>query len=42
MDLGFEKQTSVGRKAATDSDADSRGIAMPKLGGLHHRYTLAA
>jgi hypothetical protein len=40
--LGLEKQTPVGREAATDSDADSLVIAMPRLGGLHHRYDLAA
>ena len=40
--LGLGKQTPSGREAATDSDADSRVIAMPKLGGLHHRYDLAA
>ena len=40
--LGLEKQTPSGREAATNSDADSRVIAMPRLGGLHHRYDLAA
>jgi hypothetical protein len=40
--LGLEKQTPSGREAATDSDADSRVIAIPRLGGLHHRYDLAA
>ena len=40
--LGLEKQTPSGREAATNSDTDSRVIAMPRLGGLHHRYDLAA
>jgi hypothetical protein len=40
--LGLEKQTPSGREAATDSDADTRVISMPRLGGLHHRYDLAA
>jgi hypothetical protein len=29
--LGLEKQTPSGREVATDSDADSRVIAMPRL-----------
>ncbi|MGA3264149.1 MAG: integrase core domain-containing protein [Terracidiphilus sp.] len=40
--LGLEKKTPSGREAATDSDADSLVIAMPRLGGLHHRYDLVA
>jgi putative transposase len=40
--LGLEKQTLSGREAATDSDADCRVVSMPRLGGLHHRYDLAA
>lgn len=40
--LGLEKQTPCGRVAAKDSAADSKVIAMPRLGGLHHRYDLAA
>ncbi len=40
--LGLEKQTPSCREAATDSDADSRVVSMPRLGGLHHRYDLAA
>jgi len=40
--LGLEKQTPSCREAATDSDADSRVASMPRLGGLHHRYDLAA
>jgi hypothetical protein len=40
--LGLEKQTPSSREAATDSDAYRRDISMPRLGGLHHRYDLAA
>jgi transposase InsO family protein len=40
--LGLEKQTPLDREAATGSDANSRVIAQPRLGGLHHRYDLAA
>lgn len=40
--LGLEKQTPSGREAAMDSDGGSRVIAMPRFGGLHHRYDLAA
>ncbi len=40
--LGLEKQTPHGRIAARDSAAHSKIIALPRLGGLHHRYDLAA
>jgi transposase InsO family protein len=40
--LGLEKQTPSGREAATGSDANNRVVSMPRLGGLHHRYDLAA
>jgi hypothetical protein len=36
--LGLEKQTPSGREAATDSGANSRVKAIPRLGGLHYRY----
>lgn len=39
--LGLEKQTPDGRVVAR-ADADNKVISMPKLGGLHHRYDLAA
>jgi transposase InsO family protein len=40
--LGLEKQTPSERKAAQDMSPDCRVISMPRLGGLHHRYDLAA
>jgi putative transposase len=40
--LSLEKQTPEGRVAATDTDASLGIVAMPRLGGLHHRYELAA
>lgn len=40
--LALEKGTPVGRVAENSSDAGSRVISMPRLGGLHHRYDLAA
>jgi putative transposase len=39
--LGLEKQTPRGRVAAK-ANAGSKVISMPRLGGLHHRYDLAA
>jgi transposase InsO family protein len=40
--LGLEKQTPAGRQAVTGPNVCNRIIAMPRLGGLHHRYDLAA
>jgi hypothetical protein len=40
--LALEKGTPAGRVAATDADVSRKVVAMPKLGGLHHRYDLAA
>ena len=40
--LALEKGTPAGRTAAKGSGAGSRVIAMPRLGGLHHRYDWAA
>lgn len=40
--LGLAKEMQAGREAAMDSDTESRVIAMPTLGGMHHRYDLAA
>ena len=40
--LGLEKQTPAGRSAVRVASPDSRVISMPRLGGLHHRYDLAA
>lgn len=40
--LGLEKQTPAGRIEAKNTDAGCRVVAMPRVGGLHHRYDLAA
>jgi transposase InsO family protein len=40
--LGLAKETPAGREAAKNSVPQSRVISMPRLGGLHHRYDLAA
>lgn len=40
--LALEKRTPGGRVAATDSDPSCAVVSMPRLGGLHHRYDLAA
>ncbi len=40
--LALAKETPAGREAGRWSDVNSRIIAMPRLGGLHHRYDLAA
>jgi transposase InsO family protein len=40
--LALEKGTPGGRAAAADTDVSRKVVAMPRLGGLHHRYDLAA
>jgi transposase InsO family protein len=40
--LALEKETPVGRAAVENPDAGCRVLSMPRLGGLHHRYDLAA
>jgi len=40
--LGLEKQTPARRKAATGTLARVKVISLPRLGGSHHRYDLAA
>jgi putative transposase len=40
--LGLEKETPAGRKAALSTSVRCKVVAMPRLGGLHHRYDLAA
>jgi transposase InsO family protein len=40
--LALAKGTPAGREAVMDSDTGSRVISMSRLGGLHHRYDLAA
>ena len=40
--LALAKGTPAGRKAGTNSVAGHKVVSMPRLGGLHHRYDLAA
>jgi transposase InsO family protein len=40
--LGLGKQTPAGREVAKYSGASGRVLSLPRLGGLHHRYDLAA
>ena len=40
--LGLDKQTPAGRRAAVNTTMSTKVISMPRLGGLHHRYNLAA
>jgi len=40
--LALEKGTPNGREAEKSSEAGGRVVVMPRLGGLHHRYDLAA
>jgi putative transposase len=40
--LALAKGTPAGRKAGTKPIAGRKVVSMPRLGGLHHRYDLAA
>jgi hypothetical protein len=40
--LALAKETPAGRQAEESSGESSRIVSMPRLGGLHHRYDLAA
>lgn len=40
--LTLEKETPSGRDVACNPDMSNKVIAMTRLGGLHHRYDLAA
>ena len=40
--LALAKETPAGREAENHHDAGCKVISMPRLGGLHHRYDLAA
>jgi transposase InsO family protein len=40
--LGLNKQTPASRKAAVGATASTKAVSIPRLGGLHHRYDLAA
>jgi transposase InsO family protein len=40
--LGLAKETPSGREKESDPNVSCRVVAVPRLGGLHHRYRLAA
>jgi hypothetical protein len=40
--LGLAKSTPAGRKEWNNPDPQGKVVSMPRLGGLHHRYDLAA
>lgn len=40
--LGLDKQTPGNRKVVVNAAMSTRVVTMPRLGGLHHRYNLAA
>ena len=40
--LGLGKDTPGGRVAASPPSSGHKVISLPRLGGLHHRYTVAA
>jgi hypothetical protein len=40
--LGLGKETPARRKAEENPTPGCRVVSMPRLGGLHHRYRLAA
>jgi hypothetical protein len=40
--LGLAKETPAGRKPAINTSVNAKVVSMPCLGGLHHRYNLAA
>ena len=40
--LALEKRTPAGRVAMEDTDVSCQVVSMPRIGGLHHRYDLAA
>ncbi len=40
--LGLGKQTPAQRKAEKNAALDAKVVSTPRLGGLHHRYDMAA
>jgi transposase InsO family protein len=42
MHLALLKKTPAGREVAKDMDVSCSVLSIPRLGGLHHRYDLAA
>jgi putative transposase len=40
--LGLGKETPAGRSSTKSTPVNAKVVSMPRLGGLHHRYDLAA
>jgi hypothetical protein len=40
--LGSSKDVPAGRKAAQNTTVNAEVVSITRLGGLHHRYELAA
>jgi len=40
--LALAKNTPAGRKASNDPRSNNKIVSAPRLGGIHHRYDLAA
>ena len=40
--LGLGKETPAGRMTPKSTPINARVVSMPRLGGLHHRYDVAA
>jgi hypothetical protein len=40
--LGLAKETPSGREVETNPESQCKVVPMPRPGGLHHRYRLAA
>jgi transposase InsO family protein len=40
--LGLDKQTPLGREEAKGASTSKSVVCIPRLGGLHHRYDIAA
>jgi putative transposase len=40
--LGLAKETPANRQAEMNNSGSCSAVSLPRLGGLHHRYQLAA
>ena len=39
--LGLAKETPAGRETTSKPSASAKVVALPRIGGIHHRYELA-